>query len=109
MADAPIELHALLPTTQMRILKEVREVPEHHRTFTLVTVARCILESAAKPLIAEGASQMEALLAIAAFVPAAAIAAPLPGPVRAAFKEVNEGLGYTLAPAAPPAATNRRR
>jgi hypothetical protein len=38
----------------MRILKEVREVPEHHRTFTLVTVARCILESAAKPLIAEG-------------------------------------------------------
>jgi hypothetical protein len=93
MADEPNAPFVLLPTTKTRILKEVREVPEHHRTYTLITVARCLHESAGKPLL-----QVEALLAIAAYVPGGTIAAPLPGAVRAAFKEVNEALGYLPLP-----------
>ncbi len=109
MSDTPAQVTPpeVAPTTKVRILKALREVPEEGRTETLVTVAECLLESSGKA-VRSHMTATDALKEIAQFVPTDSIGAILPQPVRIAFAEVIEGLGLTRqaqAPAQTPSAT----
>lgn len=88
------ETSSIPPTTQVRLMRELKNVPEQHRLSTLTLVAQCVAESAGKPIPDDGIPLTRALAVLGEYVPPGTIATPLPNQVRIAFNEVILSLGF---------------
>ncbi len=88
------ETSSIPPTTQVRLMRELKSVPEQHRLSTLILVAQCVAESAGKPIPDDGIPLTRALAVLGEYVPPGTIATPLPSQVRIAFNEVILSLGF---------------